>query len=1809
MAKTAKGKQGKKKNLKLRRQLRKTFGCLFMISALIVTAIPVTPTEAGPNTSGGWDHSKFWVESAGNAIPTIKDTTNIPIYTDETEKFSFVYVDEDGNWDPKTSKDKKFAIIVDFDRKIALPQGRLTIPAVMDAYVRFSDGDTQGSYAASNRRGRPLYYKDIKSTSTRSVSNVYPELIGVDENGNPVYSDAGVETYADTRAVTTPGFQKYAPCLLAQKDVWSPGGQDVDLFYFTSDQAGLNPANPEREDMMDEGTDLGDGATWQTANGYWKLVRQNDTDRIAGAEVKYIGKQYLDVDGTLHDSDANRSVFGGTGEGQAAGNINSLTFAKKETSEPKEDWTSPVIGIGKYAFYGCTNIKSISLDNGLNTLGNYAFAGCRQMTEVKWDYFTNLSILGACAFQDCESLKQIAIPTNLQSIGDFCFENCVNLELVDMKGTTFGDEKLRYSLRTIGYKAFLNCKALEYLDLPASYNGNNYKGNSQGLDATDKSATYGSGTSAGDPVFHLSTVQGCTSLKHIKTESETLRFVTDASSDEYAVDDSGAMITVGGNPLYLGGYKGNNDTSGGGRIDGGYTFEVFKSEVGDEFYFEAPPFRSGSRDTEKTPVHNIANVNHICFKHLDEDRYEIVEKTVGFDFKKDAGGNIERDENGKPIVDYSKAIDVGLVFAVDSPGQLIGFHVENPTTGAVLGLKVPEVTMPEKIGPYGIESITKESFSDNCWIQKVTIPETVKTIGDESFRGCHDLQHVVFSDASKIEKIGRDAFATQKVGALHGLGGGGGNSTLDCGDNSFLETKEDPDTGEQIIPMPFLSFSGSIEKEEGEDKGKVTEPFRYAMTAASNINAGEQGLSYITYYTGMPTNLTVKYNPEKGGAELQYFPTKDDLTGGFEAPENYVGAYTPVEELVNSITSGKEPNKYRFPYMNVETAAAAGGAFGSGNLTEDQTNMRNGVENIVIPNGVKFIQEKLFSGVDTNGYIGYEDEVDENGKPTGNQIGILPEPTDETGYESPAPDILSLTVKSVTDIEPYTFARIPNLDKAYVSGATSIGNYAFDECTNLTLAEVSADTAKLGLRPFSGCVRLKDMSFPESPYFTAENGVIYGLSEDGNKTKTSIVECLESRGRTPDGVGSMIVGPDEFNGITEISPEAFMDCDNIRTVDLSSSNVREIPEKCFAEANLLNVVRLPGTARVIRDGAFWNTATLAQVVIPYDNMMIATDAFAKVNKKTDGTYETPLKNREEMASFSFVANEGSAADDYAKLYNYIEITQDESLKAIHTVILLDAVDESNPKPYKTLSVRDGDNLELTILDLPDMTDEAHKGYEFDRWSPEPKNINPIGGDYEIWAMFKPIGAITYTVRFHDIEGNVMESYTQQVVEGQAARAPSRDEMEVEGKVFTGWDRDISKITSNLDVYPIYTDRVDGMFYVTFWTDMDMTQMIGKVQEVASGESAIEPAHPTKEGYTFSRWSTDAWQNVTKDLDVFAVYVEGSGNTPGPDDPNNPNNPGGSVSGNGSGNNGGGNGGDDGGGDDGNNNDSASGNSVSGNGTKYKVVVNGGSGSGEYTAGTIVPINAYARADGTVFDKWTSSSNGVGFVNQTAIATTFTMPANNVEINANFKVGSSSSVSSNSRSARRNSTTTVDVSKGGISNTDIASANVNGSSDNFVVKITDDAQATAAVIAALEAKYGDLSNIAYLPMDISLYDATGTTKITDVSGVTVDITLPLPDELIQYAGNNKAAAVANGRLEDLNTRFTTIDGIPCVQFTATHFSPYTIYVDTANLTAGTIDATPKTGDPIHPKWFLAMGLACISIVLFCKKDKQPKVKHA
>lgn len=305
-----------------------------------------------------------------------------------------------------------------------------------------------------------------------------------------------------------------------------------------------------------------------------------------------------------------------------------------------------------------------------------------------------------------------------------------------------------------------------------------------------------------------------------------------------------------------------------------------------------------------------------------------------------------------------------------------------------------------------------------------------------------------------------------------------------------------------------------------------------------------------------------------------------------------------------------------------------------------------------------------------------------------------------------------------------------------------------------------------------------------------------------------------------------------------------------------------------------------------------------------------------------------------------------------------------------------------------------------------------------------------------------------------------------------------------------------------------------------------------------------------------------------------------------------------------------------------------GNTTNGGGsssTKYTLTVVYGSGSGQYPADTKVVIEAIDAPTGKVFDKWIVTGAAATVYSSTSKATTVTTAAGDSIITATYKDektgnGSSSGGSGNgtkagssgtysrtgangSPAAGTGSSTRVDITKPGISDVDKAYASVSGSTDSFVVKITESADAANQVATALANKYGDMTPIKYFAMDISLYDATGTNKITDTTGLKVNVTMPIPDALRQYAGNNKVGAVVNGtQLEDLACKFTTVDGIPCISFTATHFSPYTIYVDTNNLQVGLMDSSPKTGDPIHPKWFITIALAATSLFLFLKKDK-------
>ena len=130
--------------------------------------------------------------------------------------------------------------------------------------------------------------------------------------------------------------------------------------------------------------------------------------------------------------------------------------------------------IGEYAFYDCDSLTSITIPDSVTTIGNNAFYGCtgeliinNKIVEKDYNYgnypfkngwlygskFTSLTIgngvttIGEYAFCGCESLTSVTIGDSVTTIGDFAFYSCINLRSV-----TIGD-----SVTTIGDYAFDDC--------------------------------------------------------------------------------------------------------------------------------------------------------------------------------------------------------------------------------------------------------------------------------------------------------------------------------------------------------------------------------------------------------------------------------------------------------------------------------------------------------------------------------------------------------------------------------------------------------------------------------------------------------------------------------------------------------------------------------------------------------------------------------------------------------------------------------------------------------------------------------------------------------------------------------------------------------------------------------------------------------------------------------------------------------------------------------------------------------------------------------------------------------------------------------------------------------------------------------------------------------------------------------------------------------------------------------------------------------------------------------------------------------
>ena len=176
--------------------------------------------------------------------------------------------------------------------------------------------------------------------------------------------------------------------------------------------------------------------------------------------------------------------------------------------------------------------------------------------------------------------------------------------------------------------------------------------------------------------------------------------------------------------------------------------------------------------------------------------------------------------------------------------------------------------------------------------------------------------------------------------------------------------------------------------------------------------------------------------------------------------------------------------------------------------------------------------------------------------------------------------------------------------------------------------------------------------------------------------------------------------------------------------------------------------------------------------------------------------------------------------------------------------------------------------------------------------------------------------------------------------------------------------------------------------------------------------------------------------------------------------------------------------------------------------------------------------------------------------------------------------------------------------------------ISGSEEDFILHIRESEDAATRISDAYGELYGGRTPSKLQAYEISLMDETDTVPIHKLGKQTATVELSVPDG-ISTDQMHVVTLDEDGQLEAVNYEVTESNGESKIRFTTSHFSPYGIYEydgfggtgvvsnGKAIIRGGIKDNTPDTGDLIHPKWFLALGLTALACVFLFYKGQGKK----
>lgn len=364
------------------------------------------------------------------------------------------------------------------------------------------------------------------------------------------------------------------------------------------------------------------------------------------------------------------------------------------------------------------------------------------------------------------------------------------------------------------------------------------------------------------------------------------------------------------------------------------------------------------------------------------------------------------------------------------------------------------------------------------------------------------------------------------------------------------------------------------------------------VISAGAMGGGFYGVSEITKYSNVDPYFYIMQEDGTYAISLQY----NEESGIDEQGDMYWAKEDKQESLGENIVI---PSSYK----GVPVTAIADNGFNV------YTSISSQIKSITIPDTIKKIGESAFSGFGnltavhitdlekwceisfgegTSNPLYYAHDLYVNGKKPGGDVVLIKGTTipDYTFYN--CTDLTSITIPDgITSIGDYAFSGCTGLTSVEIpDSVTSIGEHAFDGCTGLTTVKISDNVTEIGDYAFLNCP-VESATMPASAIKSVQKDYLTTVTiTSGDIPYRAFLTQIDSYSyRTCTSLTSVIIA----DNVTSIGEEAFSDCDGLISVTIGNG-VTSIGVRAFYNCTELTSITFNGTKvqwNAIYKGSYW----------------------------------------------------------------------------------------------------------------------------------------------------------------------------------------------------------------------------------------------------------------------------------------------------------------------------------------------------------------------------------------------------------------------------------------------------------------------------------------------------------------------------------------------------------------------------------------------------------------------------------------------